>query len=207
MKKPPDLAASISRCPAAVFRSRLVPSRPAPRTSASAFSASASGRPDADSRRSKPKPRLGSNPIPAPHCSTRDLVSSSAFANDTPIFPSRASHGDGGVRGCAANPPDTIPHSCCVSVPDSNPPSTKKRKSALVAAFRCCGPCNADGPHSQPVRVIRRSADRYPCTGTRVISTRRFCARPASVSLLATGRVSPAPLTIMRLLATPRPPR
>ncbi len=35
-------------------------------------------------------------------------------------------------------------------------------------------------------------------TGTRVISTRRFCARPASVSLLAIGRVLPAPVRMKR---------
>src|SRR3546814_5464504 len=43
-----------------------------------------------------------------------------------------------------------------------------------------------------------------PETGTIVISTRRFWARPASVSLLAIGRVSPAPVTIMRCCMTPR---
>src|SRR5690606_41528543 len=45
---------------------------------------------------------------------------------------------------------------------------------------------------------------RQPSTGTMVISTRRFWARPASVSLLAIGRVSPAPVTIMRCCMTPR---
>ena len=56
-------------------------------------------------------------------------------------------------------------------------------------------------------RVRRCLAPRHslqPCIGTMVISTRRFCARPDSVSLLAIGRVSPAPVMIMRCCMTPR---
>ncbi len=63
------------------------------------------------------------------------------------------------------------------------------------------------GRESGPFFFTAMSAEHQPWIGTRVISTRRFCARPDSVSLLATGRVSPAPDTIMRLLATPRLPR
>lgn len=80
-------------------------------------------------------------------------------------------------------------------------------------------------PHSQslPTPLIRRrqrqalcggcrqaisalSAGRcYCCTGgTIFISTRRFFWRPASVSLVATGRDSPYPITSMRWPATPR---
>jgi hypothetical protein len=44
-------------------------------------------------------------------------------------------------------------------------------------------------------------------SGTSWISTRRFWARPASVALSATGRVSPKPVTTMRWPLTPRPVR
>ena len=38
-----------------------------------------------------------------------------------------------------------------------------------------------------------------------MISTRRFCARPASVSFDATGCASPAPTVTTRDVTTPRP--
>ena len=72
---------------------------------------------------------------------------------------------------------------------------------------------NAEGPPGGPSGGLlrdgarRRPRCRQPCIGTIVISTRRFCARPASVSLLAIGRVSPAPVTIMRCWVTPREDR
>ena len=40
-------------------------------------------------------------------------------------------------------------------------------------------------------------------SGLKVISTRRFCALPAAVLLLATGLSGPAPLVRIRLAATP----
>ncbi len=43
--------------------------------------------------------------------------------------------------------------------------------------------------------------------GTRVISTRRFCARPASVLLSAIGRLLPAPTVMMRCCGMPFEPR
>lgn len=62
---------------------------------------------------------------------------------------------------------------------------------------------NAKG-HPQGWPFFSASLLPYERTGTRVISTRRFAARPCSVSLLAIGRVSPAPTVIMRSRITPR---
>lgn len=46
----------------------------------------------------------------------------------------------------------------------------------------------------------------YPCSD-RKISTRRLAARPASVSLLATGSCEPRPVTLTRDVDTPREAR
>src|SRR5690606_33841777 len=72
------------------------------------------------------------------------------------------------------------------------PPSLGTAKGRFRGPLLLCAPGGrADGP-------------RQPDSGTSVISTRRFWARPDSVSLLAIGRVSPAPIVIMRSRMTPR---
>src|ERR1700678_2444235 len=52
------------------------------------------------------------------------------------------------------------------------------------------------GPHGKSPHLIHRKSVRYFLTQ---ISTRRFFSRPASVSLEATGRSEPKPLTTPRL--------
>ena len=76
-------------------------------------------------------------------------------------------------------------------------------------SYQIAGGANVDGPRDGGPSVALRwkPVVRQPDTGTIVISTRRFWARPASVSLLAIGRVSPAPMVIMRSRITPRPAR
>ena len=51
--------------------------------------------------------------------------------------------------------------------------------------------------------VARSGQPAFFSTGTMVISTRRFCARPSGVSLVSTGWSGPAPTEIMRSGATP----
>ena len=66
---------------------------------------------------------------------------------------------------------------------------------------------NENGPLARPACCWRIPIRDYWCTGTSVISTRRLAARPASVSLLATGRDSPAPVTMKRCWFRPLPIR
>src|SRR5262249_12420263 len=47
------------------------------------------------------------------------------------------------------------------------------------------------------------SSWRNPWSGTTLISTRRFCARPSGVSLVAIGRYAPTPRVLTRVWATP----
>lgn len=106
----------------------------------------------------------------------------------------------------------------------SIPPTSTNRKAGIhwipaffVAPDRGAG-AGKEGPPWRPLPLPGRSGPDLsgrnsvlrrgqPRIGTRVISTRRFWARPASVSLLAIGRLSPAPTTIILSRITPRLPR
>ena len=74
-----------------------------------------------------------------------------------------------------------------------------------ILEYRDCLPCGRPGFHDA-AHAPPSLAD-YCLSGRSVSSTRRFNARPDSVSLLATGRVSPAPTVMVRSCLMPLPIR